>query len=526
MVGVWRPKFMNNIPHCSPAAAPSELRLPGGWSLSWHRAALVVIAALVVYRLWYVTRLELIADEAYYFLWAKHLDWSYFSKGPGVATVIWLGTRLFGDTVFGIRFFSVLLSAGTGYCLYRLGRKLFDGQVGFFALLLAVITPLFAIGGVLMTIDPISMFFWAAAALAFWRAKDEEGVGFWLLTGLLVGLGMLGKYTNVAQLFCFLLFCATSPLYRRCLRRKNFWLMIVVALLCLTPVLIWNYQNHWVTFEHLWHRGALDSKWHFSAKEFLKFIGGQGAAYSPLLFIGVIAAAVAGTWRVARAEKPDPRVHYLVALFWPLFLFYALLSLNKAAEANWTVPSYFSGFPLAVFVWRKWVNLSRPLAWFAVAGAVMALLMTAALQLGAWYPATFLKKDPMDRVRGWSNLGSQVYDLQKAHGATFVIGSDYGLASLISFYLPHKPQTYMVNVDKIENQYGFWSNYSDGFGGESAIFVSSRDHIPERLLREFARVELLKESYTVWRGRNIKKFYFYLCSDFGGNHAANGEVEQ
>ncbi|MDR1192135.1 MAG: glycosyltransferase family 39 protein [Verrucomicrobiales bacterium] len=511
---------MTNTPHYS-REGTVELRLPGGWSVPWHRAALVLIALVALWRLWYVTQLELIGDEAYYFLWSKHPDWSYYSKGPGVAAVIWLGTHLFGDSVFGIRCGSVALSAGTAYCLYRLGRKLFGGQTGFCALVLAAVTPLFAIGGVLMTIDPISVFCWAAAALAFWRAKDDaSGGGWWLLTGALVGLGMLAKYTNIAQLACFAVFCALSRQHRRHLWRKNFWLMTLAALVCLTPVIVWNYQHDWITVQHLWQRGALDSEWHCSLGELWKFYTLQGIAYSPLFFMAIVSAAVAGLWRGRR----DERVLYLEALFWPLFLFYSALSLHKAAEANWVVPCYLSGFILATVIWHHWLGRWKLLAGaFVTVSVLVALVMTAALTLGAWWRLP-LKKDPLNRARGWASLGAQVYELQKEHGATFVIGSDYGLASLVSFYLPRQPQTYLVTTPDVDNQYSFWSDYSDGFGNQSAIYVTAGE-APETLRREFARVELLKESYTVWRGQNIKQFKFYLCREYGGAAAADGEAQ-
>ncbi|MDR2462760.1 MAG: glycosyltransferase family 39 protein [Verrucomicrobiales bacterium] len=507
---------MNNTPHYSQEAV-ADFRLPGGWTVTWHHAALAVIAALTLWRLWYVSQLELIADESYYFLWSRHLDWSYYSKGPGVALVIWLGTHVFGDTVFGIRCGSVALSAGTAYCLYRLGRKLFGGAAGFFALLLAVVTPLFAIGSVLMTIDPVSVFFWTAAALAFWRAKDEvSGSGWWLLTGLLVGLGMLAKYTNIAELFCFALFCACSPAHRQRLWQKNFWLMTLAALVCLTPVVIWNYQHDWITVRHLWTRGSLDKHWQCSFNELWKFAQLLLAAYSPLFVIGILAAAVAGfrRWR-------DTRFLFLQSLFWPLLLFYATLSLNKAAEANWVVPCFVSGFVLAVMLWWHWLAKRKvPAGLFVTAGVAVALTMTVAITIGAWWRLP-LRKDPLDRVRGWASLGAQVYELQKEHGATFVIAPDYGTASLVSFYLPHKPRTYLVSAPGIRNQYSFWSDYSDGFGNQSAIFVTTGS-APETLRREFAKVELLKESYTVWRGQNIKKFKFYLCRELGGE--SDGEA--
>ena len=88
------------------------------------RLALFLLVALTLYRLWFMTQMELVPDEGYYWLWAKHPAWSYRDKGPAVAWVIWLGTALFGQTVVGIRFFAVVLSTGTGVLLFLLARRL------------------------------------------------------------------------------------------------------------------------------------------------------------------------------------------------------------------------------------------------------------------------------------------------------------------------------------------------------------------------------------------------------------------
>src|SRR6266487_2405817 len=86
--------------------------------------AIVLLLAVTGFRFWFSTRLELVLDEAYYWLWSKKLAASYRDKGPAIAWTIAAGTRLFGDTVLGIRFFSVLLSAGTGWQIFRLARRL------------------------------------------------------------------------------------------------------------------------------------------------------------------------------------------------------------------------------------------------------------------------------------------------------------------------------------------------------------------------------------------------------------------
>jgi len=57
-------------------------------------AVILVIAVTTLFRFFYCAWLPILPDEAYYFQWARHLDASYFSKGPAVAYTIAAGTML------------------------------------------------------------------------------------------------------------------------------------------------------------------------------------------------------------------------------------------------------------------------------------------------------------------------------------------------------------------------------------------------------------------------------------------------
>src|SRR3954468_1375377 len=64
------------------------------------RAAGGLIALVSVLNLAYLAcgcPLELAPDEAHYWQWSRHLDWSYYSKGPLVAWLIRASCELFGD---------------------------------------------------------------------------------------------------------------------------------------------------------------------------------------------------------------------------------------------------------------------------------------------------------------------------------------------------------------------------------------------------------------------------------------------
>src|SRR5215475_638940 len=98
------------------------------WFRSQFLWVIIAVCAVTVYRLWYSTHLELVGDEAYYWLWSRHLDVCYLDKGPVIAWIIAAGTALFGQTVFGVRFFAVILASSTGFGIFLLARRLFSDR--------------------------------------------------------------------------------------------------------------------------------------------------------------------------------------------------------------------------------------------------------------------------------------------------------------------------------------------------------------------------------------------------------------
>src|SRR5215469_9095345 len=260
------------------------------------------ILAVTIYRLWYSTQLELVGDEAYYWLWARRLDLAYLDKGPVIAWFIAAGTALFGQNPFGLRFFAVLLSTATGIGIFLLARRLYSDRVGFWALLLAGLSPMFAVGSILMTIDTPLIFFWTFAALAFWWAKDSTRLLPWIVTGLLVGLSTLSKYTGAMALISFAVFCLWHPPSRKHLINGRFLVLLLAVGVCLVPVLYWNWRHQWPTLRFLTHRGALDEQAHFRPLDVLVFFGGQAGVISPVIFVGLMIVLF---WKGLKAAEPS-----------------------------------------------------------------------------------------------------------------------------------------------------------------------------------------------------------------------------
>ncbi len=495
----------------------------------------LLIIAVTLFRFWYATQLELIGDEAYYWYCSKHLDWSFFDKGPGAAVTIWLGTHLFGDTVFGVRFFAVLLSAATGMALFALARMLFSQRAACWTLLLALFMPLYAVGSILMTIDPLSIFFWTLAAISFWKATASFKAGFkevffWILTGTFVGLGMLAKYTNLIELLCFAIFCCWNREERRQWKRPHFYLMLATTLCFALPMVIWNIQHQGIGLVHLIHRGDLDHSWSIKPGELLTFLGAQAGVISPLFFLGMVVSVF---WPQCD-QKHEKATCYLRSLFIPLFAFYSFLSLNKAAEPNWTAPCYIAGMVLLAGNWpvlqqrwalaKKWIVAALMIATFETVmlhntwwlhmpvpavlqtskNPVVQKLVEAYLNVGA--------VDPLDRARGWESLAQHALELSKKYKTDFFISDNYQMASLLSFYLPGHPDTYEADWGRIKDQFSIWPGFKEGYPlGSNALFIFEWPYSPKEVRRDFTQVKEVDQSYSMTGARPVKKYYYSVC---------------
>ena len=186
--------------------APAGFRAPHvTLDAHWLRLGYVLIALLLLARLAYIASgtIQLAEDEAYQWLWSKHLALSYYSKPPLIAYTQFLGTTLWGDTAVGVRFFSPVIAALLSLAVLRFFAREINARAGFFLLLIISATPLAAVGSVMLTVDPLSVLFWTAAMLAGWQAIQEDSTTKdWFWVGLWMGLGFLSKYTELLQWLC------------------------------------------------------------------------------------------------------------------------------------------------------------------------------------------------------------------------------------------------------------------------------------------------------------------------------------
>jgi membrane-associated phospholipid phosphatase len=522
----------------------------------WLRLGYIVTAVILVARLLYIKSktIQLSEDEAYQWLWSKHLALSYYSKPFLIAVTQFLGTSLWGDTAFGVRFFSPIISALLGVMMLRFFAKVVNARAAFFLLLIISATPLLSLGGILMTIDPLSALFWTAAMVAGWHAVQPTGkASDWLWVGLWMGLGLLSKYTALFQLLSWIvLFILWRPA-RAQLRKPGPYLALLVNALCSLPILIWNAQRHWVTVRHVSENAGVGQAWKIRT---LDFIGIEAGVLNPIFFVAMVWAAIV-FWKRA---KNHPALIYFFSMGAPIFLCYFLWSFRSRILPNWIAPSVVPLFCLMVAYWdTRWrLDSSRLKPWLVTGltlGFAMVLLAhnTDLIKKLTGYPiGTLVKRtvefplirvplkwfgiephitevgfDPLHRVRSWTEVANQVgstrEELLSEGKPVFIITDHYGLAGLISFYLPeakeavkNTPLVYYKSSDHPRNQFYFWPGYTDR-KGENAIYVIELDRANPKPLKaprapvaeEFESVSNMGIRYVLYHGETNRPLQFF-----------------
>src|SRR5437773_9387143 len=144
-------------------------------------AALLIVAAAVL-RLLYLAfdcPLDLAPDEAHYWDWSRHLDWSYYSKGPLVAYLIRVGCALAGTwsrdltatDMLAVRLPAVVCGSLLLVSLYVLTVQIYRREsLAFAVVAIALTSPVVVAGSTLMTIDAPYTCCWGWALVLGYQA--------------------------------------------------------------------------------------------------------------------------------------------------------------------------------------------------------------------------------------------------------------------------------------------------------------------------------------------------------------------
>ena len=450
-------------------------------------------------------------DESYYWVWSQHLALSYFDHSPMIAYMIAL-TTYFNHSEFFVRLPALITTSITALTIFALAKRMFNARVANIALLLAISWPMLEGNFFIVTPDcPLNMF-WALTLLAFYIGIFENKPRHIYLAGFFAGGALLSKYTAILIFPGLFLFLVFNPDMRQYLWRKEVYFAFIISLLVFTPVIIWNYQHHWVSlFFQLKH--GYDDIQHFRLSSFGDFLSAQIGVANPIIMLSLF-------YYLIRYHKIHLTNAKLAFLFWPFIfcmLFFTHSSFYTYVGANWTEPGIISGIIILAY-WldyfhNKWIYRSS-----------LCLIMLAILMVKLptiFLPAPLVKRIAAIRVF-YANRELVAQIKPMLHDDTVLLACDYGNASRAWYYVndthlntnqPGYHQVYVLNQFRYANAYQYW-NHDLTMPIKHAIFVCDvNDAIDISILKKyFANVQLLKTA-TVVTALHQKRIMYIFSAD-------------
>jgi len=506
--------FSDKAPELDAAAPSAEIH--------WLRLGLLIILATLIARLWYAgaDRIDLSADEAFHWLWSRHLDFSNWFHAPLGVWLQWLGNKVFGQHEFTVRFLPPVCLAVASLAAQHFFMREVGARAGFWFVVILQLTPLLTAGPTLVGVDTLLVLFGTLALFAGWRAMGPQGTTKdWGLFGLWLGLAYL---TNVAGLILLLCWAAFFALWKLALihqRGPAPGMMNLMFIISASPVLF--LMMDWNTLVGQMSGFAVGPTWRTRFDTPWEFLGLSAVLLNPVFLAGIVWAAFA--FRKDQQHGPLPRLFFILGV--PLFLSCMLFFLPAQLRLNWIAISTIPLSALLVVFWRqKFTNSPRLVSSTLAAGLVYGVAATALLHepgltkafTGSRLP---VKLDPLQRVRGWTAMGRTVSrernKLMSNGPPVFVIGDNFGTTSLLTFYMAQartniaKPIVY-TRAD----QSTAWPTYLGTRTGQNAIYVQDAetpDTAPPEIARQFASVTNLGTILIHHRGRPLRNMRLFEC---------------
>jgi hypothetical protein len=211
-------------------------------------------------------------------------------------------------------------------------------------------------------------------------------------------------------------------------------LSAVLANIIFLPVLIWNYQNDWLYFNH--------EIGHILSDEVE--INPYVLLITMLLTVpSVILMLNKGFFRFLVTKEIKP-------IFLPMVImtvFFLVKSIFGKVQVNWPIPIFLCLLPIVL------AHLNSYRKFFAANAAVILLIFTVS---NPTLISFITNKDPLHPMRGWQNSIDNLFEDKEFD---LLISNDYKLLSVASYYLDNAENLiYDRDPEYRMTHYDTWNN--------------------------------------------------------------------
>jgi hypothetical protein len=486
-------------------------------------------------------------DEAYYWLWGQHPDWSYYDHPGFQAWVQGAASSMLGRSTFVLRLPNLLTTALVVAVFYRITLYLYGDEAKhriWLVLLLLASSPLFFLFLSLAWNDHWLILFALLSSFYFVRfvdgyAKDHtETTKDLMAAALFLGLAGLCKYNALLVGISMAATITSQRSLRRLWLEPRLYLALALTLVILSPISIWNWQQDFLSFRFYGERTTPGS---YGTLHWLQ----------PFVFLGLSALIVGPiqAWamaRQARRQSPSgihPRDSVYPRLAWWLFALstggFTVLSTFSVALYYWNILAFPLLFPLLT---DQFYNPGRPFLLqhrrpLAIAQAIGLFTASALIFHYNIMPVTTalgIKDGDSTALYGWPQVSSLLKAEASGIDQPLLLTTDYRSAAALAYSLDRSDVIAISGrLDQFDVLYR-----SAAMQGRDAVLLGERWHpICPAHLAMFDQVEPAKtltikrfgralQTYTVVVGHGFHAGppRFPLRSDYPLRFSRDGET--
>jgi hypothetical protein len=258
------------------------------------------------------------SDEAYYWMYSKHLEWGFFDHPPMAAFLVFLGDSIMHNEL-GVRLFIILLSTLT---MAILMNELNEKKDLFFLSVFILSFPLVHthIGGFMALPDTPLVFFTLLFYLGYKKFVVDPSLKMAILMAFVAAAMIYSKY----HAFVALGFIVLSNL--KLLKNKYFWVTVIMVVLLLIPHILWQIDNHFPTL-----------KYHLSDRtKPIRFWTVHNNLTSQLLVAGPLSGLIVFYSLLKFRINGDPFKKAMIFSILGFYIFFFIMSFKNRIEAHYT----------------------------------------------------------------------------------------------------------------------------------------------------------------------------------------------
>jgi len=429
--------------------------------------------------------LPLHGDEAYYWMWSHHLQTGYYDHPPMIAYMIYL-TNFVSQSEWGVRLVNVFSMSLSALYVYKLTKEIADEKTALNSVVIFLSVIVVNAGYIITTPDAPLILFWTLSLYYSYKAIFYDKLIDYILTGIMLGLMMLSKYTAILLVSSLLLFLLLKR--RDILLNYKLYITIFIASIVVSPMIWWNYQHDWISFDFQLHHGSTDSfKVNFGT--IIEFIVGQFGVFSP-----VFAWILFFYLYKEKLYFRDDKIFFFTLSAALTIGFFLYKSIYKSMALNYAAPAYVGGVVFVAYIISKY-ELKKSLR----VGVMIAITFTLIGRVGLLFFLDVFQ----DRMYASDKIVQRFSQFIKKGDKLY--GAHLSTAAYIKYYLPNHPDT-DVAIDSRYSQYDMWRKkdyLQDGL-------VLCRDEKRDKLLKKnFKNVKLI-DTYVVIPNKRV--FYTYRVS--------------